>query len=110
MVRPVENGIYVADSQTWFLKGLAPEEFARENVEDNSVIPYTDINVDDLKAGTKDGSWAMWTSSEGICIGDGDGKVTELTSHRFTMAEHIQGAAILKDQNGVSQYINTMRQ
>jgi hypothetical protein len=110
MVRPVENGIYVADTQTWFLKGLAPEEFTRENVEDNSVIPYTDITVDDLKEGTKDGAWAMWTSSEGICIGDGNGNVTELTSHRFTMAEHIQGAAMIRDVSGVSLYINTMRQ
>lgn len=110
MVRPVENGIYVADDQTWFMKGLAPEEMQRENVEDNSVIPYTDINIDDLAEGTKKGAWAMWTSTEGICIGDGDGNVTELTSHRFSMAEHIQGTAMIRDTGGVAQYINTMRQ
>lgn len=112
MVRPVENGIYVADTQTWFLKGLGPDDFTREVVEENTVVPYTDINVDanDVGEGTKNGSWAMWTSREGVCVADGDGNIVNLTRERFTMAEHIQGAAMIRDEDGIFQYINTMRQ
>jgi hypothetical protein len=112
MVRPVENGIYIADEKTYFLKGLAPEEFTKENIEDNSVIPYTDVNVDanDIGEGNKNEQWAVWTSTEGICIGDGDGNMKNVTKERVNLTGHVRGAAMIKDANKVFQYINTLRQ
>jgi hypothetical protein len=112
MVRPVENGIFVADETTWFLKGLAPEEFTREFIEDNSVIPYTDVNVDavDIGEGDKTGLWAVWTSTEGICIGDADGNMKNVTKERANLSNHSRGAAMIKDSSKVFQYINALRQ
>ncbi len=112
MVRPVENGIYIADTKTWFLKGLVPEEFSRELIDDGSVIPYTDVNADGnyIGDGGKGGVLAIWTAVDGICIGDGDGNVTNITKKKFAMVEHIQGSAVIRNTDGIFQYINTMRQ
>jgi hypothetical protein len=112
MVRPVENGVYVADEEkTYFMKGLSPEEFTREMVEDNAVIPYTDVNIDaqDIGDGNKNGTWAVWTSVEGICLGTGDGTVQNLTKDRLALGDYLSGAAMIWDKDQSFQYINTLR-
>lgn len=113
MIRPVENGIYIADeAKTYFMSGLAPEEFQLNLIEENPVISYTDANVSgkDISDGAGEELWAVWTSVKGICIGNGDGQVTNVTRKRFSMTNHVQGAAMVYNNGEIMQYINSMRQ
>ena len=67
MIRSIDDGIYVADNQTWFLKGLSNEDFEKLDAYPYGVIPYTDMKAPAEWFGyeTK-GDIAIWTSWDGI--------------------------------------------
>jgi hypothetical protein len=105
----VDNGIYVSDDQVWFIKGKGNDEFARDGVFPSPAIPYTDIlvagkYVDD----SIDGDVAIWTSENGICLGDNSGKVVNLTEARYTFTARGRGTAFVRDKNNVRHYINSL--
>ena len=109
MVRPVDRGIYVADGETHFMLGLEPDEFQRIKVSDSDVIPFTDKNVNGILVGDgTEGNLAMWTSTEGICLGDNSGVVKNLTRSRWHMDSHGIGGAAIRNIDGQVHYITTL--
>lgn len=112
MIQPVDNGIYVSDSEkVWFLKGLGPDEMTREIANSSPAIPYTNqmIGGQYIGDGAKHDNYALWTGASGICMGDNAGAVANLTVARFVMADHRAGAAVVKISNNEVHYINTLR-
>jgi hypothetical protein len=114
MLRPVDDGIYVADGRTWFLvekRAFAddPAEFKKEPVLDNDAIPYTDININgkDLAEGV-DGNFAMWCSQDGICIGDNKGMVTIKNNDTYHLTHRAIGAAAVRNSNGITHYLTVL--
>ena len=111
MVRPVDEGIFVADGNTWFLKGQSFEEMEKKLVDGFPVIPFTDIQVDgSLIEKNGEGNWAMWMSSDGISVGNNAGTVVNLTKWVYTIPDSPIGAAIARNEEGLVQYIGTIKQ
>ena len=109
MLISVERGLYISDGVTWFMPGLEPDEFRRDQVFDSDVIPYTAININgELVNEGILGKCAIWTSVNGICLGDGEGKVKNLTRHRYAMDSYGIGGAIVRNLNETVHYIATL--
>ena len=109
MLISVDHGLYVADGRIWFVPGAEPEEFRKDMVYDADAIPFTDANIggENIGDGTV-GKMAIWVSSEGICYGDNNGQVKNLTKVRYAMSTHGFGGAAVRKENGVTHYITTL--
>lgn len=109
LLRAVDDGLYVADDKTYFIRGKANEDFERDEVYPARAIPFTDIRIvgkyiDDGLLGNV----AMWTAENGICLGDNSGQVKNLTEARYTFTSHGQGTGFLREKNGVRHYVNSL--
>jgi len=109
LLRAVDEGLYVADSKTYFIKGKANEDFERDAVYPVRAIPFTDVRVsgkyiDDSLSGNV----AMWTAENGICLGDNSGQVRNLTEARYVFTSHGQGAGYIREKNSIRHYINSL--
>jgi hypothetical protein len=111
MVRPVDDGIYVADGRTWYLvekRSFAddPAEFRKEPVLEADAIPYTDVLIDGKYVGEgEEGNLAIWTSSLGICIGNNKGIVKIPTLEKYYLPPRGIGSAAVRNINGQVHYI-----
>jgi len=109
MLRGVnEDGVYVGGNQIYFLRGKANEDFERLNVYSVGVIPYTDITVNGKFIDESLEDIVMFTSLNGVCIGDGKGTITNLTEARYKLSPTYQGAGFVREKNNVRHYINTL--
>jgi hypothetical protein len=114
MLRPVDDGIYVADGRTWFLVEKRaftdePAELKKDSVLDVDAIPYTDVNINgkDIAEGV-DGNLAMWTSAAGICLGDNKGVVKVLNQDKYYLTPRAIGAAAIRSINGITHYLTIL--
>lgn len=111
MIHALDTGIYISDSEnTYFLSekemGEEVDVFLREKVIDYPAIPYTSVTIDGKYIGEgQDSDVVMWTSENGICMGDGSGKVTLITRNNYIVSNHARGAAFLRNNNNVVHYI-----
>ena len=104
-----EDGIYVVDSETWFLKGKANEDFERENINPYPAIPFTDIVVNGKFVDDGiEGDIVIWTAENGICMGDGKGKVTNITEARYTFTARGRGTGFIRENGNIRHYINSL--
>ena len=107
MLRAVDNGMYVSDDKTWFLKGDGPEDFTREEVYPSRAIPFTDVRM----AGQyldEQGAYAIWTAENVICLGDSNGKVVNLTEGRYVLTGRGRGAGYVREIDNVRHYVNSL--
>ncbi len=109
MLRAVDTGIYVADIRTYFMRGDSNEDFERAEVYSTGAVPYTDIRTpgDDLN-NPKVGNVAIWTSEDGICIGDNSGVVDNVTRLKYALNATSTGAAYIRKVNEVKHYVNSL--
>ncbi len=111
MIHALDTGIYVSDSDyTYFLAereiGKEIDAFSRKKVIDCPAISYTDVTIDGKYIGNGlEGDVVMWTSKDGICMGDGKGEVTLITRNNYVVSNHARGAAFLRNDNNVVHYI-----
>jgi hypothetical protein len=114
MLRPVDEGIYVSDGDTWFLvekRAFAddPAEFRKEKVLDNDAIPYTDVAINGKDIGeSMEGNLAMWTSTDGVCLGDNKGAVKIISQDKYVLSPHCIGAAVIRNMSGKTHYMTTL--
>lgn len=109
MLRAVSNGLYVADDEVYFMTGKMNEDFERTSVYPSRVIPYTDVMVSAQFVGNGgNGDYAMWTCEDGICIGDDNGKVMNLTVAKYALTPTAEGAAFIRQNDNLKFYINTL--
>lgn len=103
MIRSVGAGLYVGDSQVYFVRGAINEEFARSNA-----YPLPAIEGTDLTRQENEREFAIWTSEDGVCLGDDSGRVMNITKDRYLMGEHRRGAAFICKLEQEEYYINTL--
>lgn len=111
MILPVKSGIYISDQNgVWFISGTTHEEFKRYKVSDTKAIPGTGIITDSANFFEPGGGGmvAVWTSSNGIFIGDENGNVKNLTNSSYSVGDFGLGSAVLRDVSGVSHYLVSM--
>ena len=116
MILSVEDGLYVSDEQTWFVSPYQaiendPFELRRQLVSNSRAIPYTAVRIEGNKVGGSGmkGIAGMWLSDFGICVGDNQGVVQNITEQKYTLAEYSEGSALVRDIDGVIHYITALR-
>lgn len=95
MIAPTSRALFISDElSTWVLVGASPGEMEPVKVADYPAIEGTEIRIDLSKIGQGDltGVGAMWTSTQGICIGTPDGQMLNLTRPKFDIATVSAGA------------------
>jgi hypothetical protein len=109
MLIAVDKGLYVSDGETWFVSGAEPDEFHRNKVLDVDAIPYTAALVNGEYVGDGvQGNHALWVSADGICLGNSDGAVKNLTRSRYAMTDYGIGGAAIRKVNETVHYIATL--
>lgn len=109
MLISVDDGVYVADSKTYFLSGSSPDEFQKKLVLDEAAVPYTvrRVNGASLKEGLS-GNYAVWVSRSGIYVGDSRGTVEAVSGARYDMPAHGFGSSAVRSIGGVVHYIASL--
>jgi hypothetical protein len=107
MMISLKKGFYISDKKTWWVSGIIPEEYVLDDVFDVPAIPGTEVQING-SAFDKDGDYAMWVTSEGICLGDSSGKALNLTKGRYSLNSHGLGAAMVRNVNNVTHFIASL--
>ncbi|MCE5212520.1 MAG: hypothetical protein LLG40_13335 [Deltaproteobacteria bacterium] len=115
MLRPVENGIYATAGNTYYLyvkKDFAddPDDFKKEFVLSSEVVPGSDVLIDGKYVGDGiEGFVAIWTTFEGVCVGDNKGVASMVTVGRYRLRhKKAIAAATIRNQNGQVHYLATL--
>lgn len=116
MLLSVEKGLYVSDNKTWFLspgKVLESDtiELKRTFADMDYVIPYTAVVVDGalISENGIEGLAGIWVSKTGVCIGDQNGKVENVSQKNYVLSEFTEGSAVVREVDNVIHYIAVMR-
>lgn len=108
MFRPVSDGIYVStERNVYFLSGSSPRDLRRIHKTGYPAVEWTDTHVPLETMLVFQGIaqvGAMWTSTEGICVGLPDGQVMNLTKAKVSFPTALRGAGIFLDK----RYIVTL--
>jgi hypothetical protein len=113
MLRPVDEGVYVADGKTWYLvekRAFAddPAEYRKEPTLGLDAIPFSDTLIDGAFLGEGvEGNVAIWATAEGVCVGDNKGAIKLITPN-YLMPPAVDGAAVIRNINGVVHYLATI--
>jgi hypothetical protein len=102
MWKAVDNGIYVGmPDKVVFLAGTDPKDFSYRIVSPSPVIVGTDTYVwgNQVGGGEVTERVVMWTSQDGIYVGQPDGKVINITKDRVVSPDVSSGNAVFA--NGV---------
>lgn len=114
MVRPIGDGMYVSDNDTWFLKDAGADTgnmmgMKKDKVLSEQAVPFTDVLIDGQKVGESGGKGprAIWVSANGVYHGDNGGN-TELIAPKYATSPHGIGAAVLREEDDATHYIATL--
>ena len=100
MIRPVDNGIYISDSnKTYFYRGTDPTDMEIITVANFPAIEWSDA-IDKVEAsdiGFDKGLSVLWASPEGAILGHSSGTVVNLNKEKIIYPEDVrQGAGLLR--------------
>ena len=98
----VTAGIFFAtDKATWFYGGSPEEGFEIRQVFDYGAVFGASVRRDD-------GS-VMWQSQRGAIIGGPDGSAQNVQEKQVAPDHATAGAAMLREENGMQQFIASLR-
>ena len=102
LMEPVTAGIFFAtDKATWFYGGVPEEGFEIRQVFDYGAVFGTSVRRDD-------GS-VMWQSQRGAVKGAPDGSARNEQEKHVAPDHATAGAAIIREENGMQQFIASLR-
>lgn len=109
MLRPLPGGgVWVSTGKDiHFLPGLNPRETGPLKTADYPAIEGTcaEVDLSLIGSGEMTGIGAIWTSTEGICVGNSQGQMMNLTRRRISYPRSIFGAGICFDD----RYVATLK-
>ncbi len=102
----LDDGVYVGtETQLLWMGGAVPEKWdvtpklSYGAIRGTSAVCSRDM-IDD---GASDEFCAFFATTQGLCIGLGDGTVTNLTQSRFSYPIQERGAAVVRRHRGMTQ-------
>lgn len=110
LMMPAESGIYVVTStETVFLSGTDPQDFASNKVLDYGGTKGTGkrIYASTINPQQAGNVW-LWASNRGLIGGFDDGSVSNLTDQVFAFPNSIGGTSALREENGLRQLLITL--
>jgi hypothetical protein len=107
-VMAVEDGLFVSADKVYFLRGNTPTEMAQSTVSSYPVVGQTGVIVqgEELLDKSIIGKCALWTSQDGIFLGQGNGQVRNLTKDKLDLPPIGGGCAVFS--NGA--YLTLLKQ
>jgi hypothetical protein len=105
MVLPLINGMYVAADKVYWLACKGPDELTITADHDLCAVEGTGEVIDGGLVGMA-GNVGVFTAKEGICMGGEDGEVTNLTRGTLGFTAGQRGAALIRQSEGLNQYIS----
>lgn len=113
LLEPVEDGIFLASDQTYFISGMGPEEFKISSVFQTGAIEGMSLSIDahdlDLKDfPDKSGQLAVWFSEDGFIAGLPGGKAIPISHDRVAVHDHERGAMLLRDVDGIRSLVASL--
>jgi hypothetical protein len=111
LVAPVSDGVYLGtETSVIWLPGRDPEKWTEELRFDYGAIPGTlaYTSAEEI-ADERQGPAAVFATTGGICAGLAGGSVFNLTGARFNYPVMDEGAAVVRDTQGLAQYLVTLR-
>lgn len=113
MIRRVEDGLYIGTlGWTYFLAGndIIEGGFEQQTIADYGVILGTDVSStgDFFPESKARNQIVIWTSTRGICTGGASANFINHSIGIVSIPEVNQGAGLLRDINGIRQYIVTL--
>jgi len=118
LLAKVSTGLFIGmKDKTRFLEGTEPEKMQQIDAGAGSVhgtlaycnnVPYlADI------MGTQEKGYVdvpIWVTAEGIVVGNGNGRLFNLTKNRLRFGTPERGASLYRNQDGVFQYLSSFKQ
>lgn len=107
MLASTGNTLYISDSKNiWALTGAMPNETFLRRVADYPAIEGTEMVLDlnRFGTGTGTGMGLILASEKGICIGDDQGLLTNLTWKKIDMPAGNIGSAVVTEENYIVTY------
>ena len=110
MIIVVEDGLFVSTSnEIYFLKGESPEQFEVIKVANYPAIMGTDVKVrgeifGEALSNISDTAY-IFATTQGICVVGNGGVFENVSKYKFQYKPGTYGTAILKESNGITQYI-----
>lgn len=110
IIAAVENGIYVAADETFFIPTTenVPE---RRTLLPYGAVPGTVIYIPGEKIGDGESRvWAGWLSTKGFILASPDGQVRNVTEANTALVDGIEGGSLVRDDNGYTRVVTTSKQ
>lgn len=107
----VEDGFYVGTTRGLFFMSGPLAQLRQRQVLQCGVLAGSMVTADAALVGAEAGASAlavMFTSEEGICVGQPGGVVHNVTQSRVLLPTAISAAAMFRKQDGLNQYISAM--
>jgi hypothetical protein len=106
MIKAVDSGLFVSDTLgTYFLGGPSPFKMSLRKVEDAAIYgTAASILAEKIKPELS-GLACVFTTTNGVCLGMGDGTVINLSQNKYKIPTASQGAGLLRDSDDMRQYI-----
>ncbi len=119
MMAAVEDGMFIGtDDNTYFVAGDRPDQMKQQAVFPYGVVPGTAVTLpvslvakDETaeETGSPSGPAVMWFSARGVCVGFSGGAVRNLTETNYSMPDGQQGAAVIRQVRGYTQYLASVQ-
>ena len=118
LIAKVSTGLFIGmREKTRFLEGTEPEKMQQIDAGAGSVqgtlaycnnVPYlADI------MGTQEKGYVdvpIWVTAEGIVVGNGNGRLFNLTKNKLRFGTPEKGASLYRNEGGVFQFLSSFRQ
>jgi hypothetical protein len=101
IMEPVSSGVFVVADKTYFLRFTDPADAKLEIVLNYGAVPHTSIRLPHNEG-------VMWQSVRGTIMGNDNGSVNNIQEERVAADTASTGAAFLREQDGVRQFVASM--
>lgn len=98
MIASVDDGLYVAADQTYFIPQAGSADHSQRVVLEAGAVFGSAASIPN----TTD---AIWMSERGAVVGKGGGEVSVLSGSQVSTGGMIDGAAFVREQNSIRQYV-----
>jgi len=106
-LQPVEDGIFISDTKTYFVAGKEPEHFALREVAPYSVIEGTAQSIDG-KYIDSIGAAAVFATERGVCTGAQGGVFKNLTEDTLAWNPGSNGISLVRRTDGMVHFVAMM--
>ncbi len=111
MMQPVDDGLYVGTKTgVVFIAGTDPYDVTQKHVSSYAPVEGASMQISGEQVGVPlDTVPVWWGTGRGLVVGLPGGQLKELTEDRYTLPKYAAGAMSLREQEGMTHIISSLR-